>query len=176
MNTVHALLHDLQIPYEEFTHPAVFTCEESDRLCPQMPGSAHTKQLLMRDKKGTSHVLAVVMSDKKVDMKEFGRVLRKKDLSFASPERLKRLLNVDPGSVTPFGLTFDHNHEVDVIVDEDAWIVGKFRFHPLVNTATLVIDRAGFEKFLEHTGHQFRVMKIPKIGDRDEGLEVRHGE
>lgn len=173
MNEVHTLLLKLGIPYQEFTHSAVFTCEESDRLCPPMPGSAHTKQLLMRDKKGTYHVLAIVMSDKKVDVKELGRTLQKKDLGFASPERLKRLLGVDPGSVTPFGLMFDHNHEVNVIVDEDAWAMGKFRFHPLVNTATLIIDRAGFETFLAHTRHEYRIMKIPKVGDRDEGIGGR---
>lgn len=160
MQDLSLLLCELGIPYQEFTHPAVFTCEESNRLCPPMPG-AHTKQLLLRDKKGTYHLLAVVMEDKRVDVRELGRILGKKDLSFASSERLRRLLGVDPGSVTPFGLIVDRNHEVDVIIDEDAWAIGQFRFHPLVNTATLVIDRSGFEKFLAHTGHAYRVMAIP---------------
>ncbi|OGJ68442.1 hypothetical protein A3J34_04620 [Candidatus Peribacteria bacterium RIFCSPLOWO2_02_FULL_51_10] len=64
--------------------------------------------------------------------------------------------------MTPFGLPYDKKHEIEVIVDEDAWNVGQFRFHPLTNTATLIIDREGFEKFLKHTGHAFTVRKIPQ--------------
>jgi len=64
--------------------------------------------------------------------------------------------------MTPFGLLSDTDHTVRVIVDEDAWTIAQFRFHPLVNTATLVIDREGFERFLQETGHAFEVMKIPQ--------------
>ena len=163
MEKVTDLLSCLQewgILYERFEHPAVFTCEESDRLCPPMPG-VHTKQLLMRDKKGKRHVLLIVMHDKKVDIRELGKILEAKDLSFASPERLKNLLGVEPGSVTPFGLLFDHEHKVEVIMDSDAWAIGSFRFHPLINIATLIIDRKGFEAFLTKTGHALRTMKIP---------------
>src|SRR3989338_11209413 len=145
------------ILYERFEPPAVFTCEESDRLCPPMPG-AHTKQLLMRDKKGKRHVLLIVMHDKKVDIRELGKILEAKDLGFASPGRLKNLLGVEPGSVTPLGLIFDEKNEVEVIIDEDAWNIGQFRFHPLVNTATLVINRQGFEAFLQHTNHPHTVV------------------
>jgi|SRR3989344_1691020 len=167
MEKVTDLLSCLQewgILYERFEHPAVFTCEESDRLCPPMPG-VHTKQLLMRDKKGKRHVLLIVMHDKKVDIRELGKILEAKDLSFASPERLKNLLGVEPGSVTPFGLLFDRDHKVEVIMDSDAWEVRSFRFHPLVNTATLIIDQAGFEGFLAKTGHAFRTMHIPEKTD-----------
>lgn len=155
-------LQEWNIPYKKFDHPAVFTCEESDRLCPPMPG-ARTKQLLMRDKKGKRNILAIVMSDKRVDMRELGRILDAKDLSFASPERLKNFLGVEPGSVTPFGLLFDKEHAVEVLMDEDAWAIGQFRFHPLINTATLIIDQKGFEAFLDRSGHPYTVMKIPKI-------------
>lgn len=189
MPDLYQLLHDWHIPYKSFDHPPVFTCEESDRLCPEMPG-AHTKQLLMRGKNkgGTPlrqggvypepfdrtqdrlrrgagqerNILAIIMHDKRVDMRELGRILGAKDLSFASPERLKTFLGVEPGSVTPLGLIFDTEKKVEVIVDEDAWAIGQFRFHPLVNTATLVIDREGFERFLGKTGHAFKVMKVPQ--------------
>lgn len=127
----------------------------------KIPG-AHTKQLLMRDKRKKHYVLAIVMHDKTVDTKKLGEVLDTGRLSFASPPDLLRLLGVTPGSVTPFGLLFDMEHAVRVVIDEDAWAIGKFRFHPLVNTATLVIDCAGFEKFLKGTGHAFEVMAIPQ--------------
>lgn len=160
--TLYNLLQNCDIPYEKYEHRAVFTCAESDGLEVEIPG-AHTKQLLMRDKKKRHYVLAIVMHDKKVDTKTLGEFLGTGRLSFVSPHDLKRLFNVDPGSVTPFGLMFDKEHEVRVIVDEDAWEIGKFRFHPLVNTATLVIDKEGFKRFLQETGHKFEVVKIPKM-------------
>ena len=160
--TIYDLLKKCAIPYQKYDHPAVFTCAESDKIEIEIPG-AHTKQLLMRDKKKRHYVLAIVMHDKTVDTKALGEILGTGRLSFASPPDLKRLFNVDPGAVTPFGLMFDEKHEVRVVVDEDAWEIGKFRFHPLVNTATLVINKEGFNKFLQETGHEFEVVEIPKV-------------
>jgi Ala-tRNA(Pro) deacylase len=162
MNELLTLLSGLQIPFQRFDHPAVFSCQESESLCPPMPG-AHTKQLLMRSKSKDQYLLAIVMHDKRVDTRALSKEYGARSLSFASPEDLKKLLGVTPGSVTPFGLIHDTNHVINVIVDEDAWNIGQFRFHPLTNTATLIIDQEGFEKFLKHTGHTFTVRPIPHL-------------
>lgn len=155
-----SLLKDLGINFQKFVHKAVFTCEESEGLPFQIPG-AHTKQLLMKGKKKGKLVLAIVMHDKRVDTKALAKELGDQSMSFASPELLMEKMQLTPGSVTPFGLIHDTAHEIDVIIDEDAWNVGLFRFHPMINTATLVIDQEAFKKFLQHTGHSFRVQKIP---------------
>ncbi len=161
MDTLLQLLANLSIPFQRFDHPAVFTCEESDKICQPMPG-AHTKQLLLRSKKKDKHVLLIVMHDKRVDTRALAKEYGVQSFSFASPELLKELLGVEPGSVTPFGLMFDKNHIVEVVVDEDAWNMGQFRFHPLINTATLIVDRAGLEAFTKYTGHAFTVRTIPQ--------------
>ena len=160
MDDFLSLLNSLGIKYGRYDHPAVFSCEESDRLCPPMPG-AHTKQLLMKPKGKDVFLLAIVMHDKKVDTKTFAKEFGFKSFSFAQPEQLKRLLGVEPGSVTPLGLIFDKAHEVKVIIDEDAWNIGVFRFHPLTNTATLVMDQTMLKKFFEYTGHSFDIRSIP---------------
>lgn len=162
MDELLALLANLGIPFTRHDHAAVFTCEESSALESPPPG-AHTKQLLMRSKKKDKHLLAIVMHDKRVDTRALAKEYGVQSFSFASPETLLRLLGVTPGSVTPFGLTHDKAHEVEVIVDEDAWNVGMFAFHPMVNTATLNIDHAGFETFMKHTGHTFTVRSIPTL-------------
>lgn len=161
MEELDVLLQKCEIPYERFDHKAVFTCAESEEIDEHIPG-AHTKQLLMRDKKKRNYVLAIVMHDKTVDTKALGKKLGTGRLSFASPEDLKKFLGVEPGAVTPFGLMFDTERVLQVIMDEDAWAIGQFRFHPLVNTATLVIDRGGFERFMQETGHAFTTMNIPQ--------------
>jgi Ala-tRNA(Pro) deacylase len=168
MDHLLALLTDLKIPFTRYDHKAVFTCEESEGLAEPIPG-AHTKQLLLRSKKKDRHLLAIVMHDKRVDTKALAKEYDVQSFSFASPEMLRELLGVTPGSVTPFGLTHDIGKIVEVIVDEDAWNTGLFRFHPMINTATLTIDREGFEKFLKHTRHAFTVRRIPQ---RTEPLET----
>ncbi len=161
MDQLLTLLSGLSISFTRYDHPAVFRCEESEKLCPPMPG-AHTKQLLMKAKNKEIYVLAIVMHDKRVDTKAFAKEFGAQSFSFATPEKMLELLGVTPGSVTPFGLIHDKHHMIQIIVDEDAWNIGKFLFHPLVNTATLSIDKAGFETFMKQTGHAFTVRKIPR--------------
>jgi len=160
MDELLTLLTSLSIPFTRFDHKAVFTCEESEGLDQTIPG-AHTKQLLMKTKKKEIYVLAIVMHDKRVDTKALAKDFGAQSFSFAQPEKMMELLGVTPGSVTPFGLTHDAQKIINVIVDDDAWAIGTFAFHPMVNTATLNIDREGFEKFLKHTGHEFTVRGIP---------------
>ena len=74
-------------------------------------------------------------------------------MSFASPERLKRWLGVEPGSVSPFGLINDASHAVRVVCDLALKSSDRLGFHPNVNTATLEIALADFEKFLAWRGN-----------------------
>jgi Ala-tRNA(Pro) deacylase len=150
------------IPYERFDHPAVFTVEESEKL-PPLPGF-HTKNLFLYDERSGRHILAVVGHDKRVDIGALRALLGTKKLSFASPERLKERLGVEPGSVTLLGIMNDPEHRVEVIIDAAAWAADAMGCHPLVNTATLCIPRAGIEAFLAATGHVPRVLEIPVRG------------
>lgn len=155
-----AFLAKHDISYERFDHPAVFTCEESARLCPPMPG-AHTKNLFLRDDKGRRHFLVSVPHGKSVDLKGLGALLGVKGLGFASPDQLKKFLGVEPGAVTLLGLVHDYTHAVEAIIDTDLWNADRLGCHPLVNTATLVIPREGVARFLVTSGHTPRIVSIP---------------
>ena len=149
--------------FERFDHKAVFTCEEAEAELPHVPG-AHTKSLFLRDKKGKKHFLVIVCYEKdSVDLKSLGNLLGS-HVSFASPERLQKYLGVEPGSVTLLGLVNDTEKTVNVFIDEELWRSDSFQFHPLVNTATLVIPKEGIEKFLEATGHSFSIISVPSAG------------
>lgn len=84
-----------------------------------------------------------------------------KKLSFASPDRLKNYLGVEPGAVTILGLIHDPDHAVEVFVDEAVWNADAICCHPLVNTATLCIPHAGLEAFMRATGHVPNVLEVP---------------
>jgi Ala-tRNA(Pro) deacylase len=160
---IYQFLADHDIEYERHDHPPVFTCEEAERLVPDMP-AAKTKNLFLRDRKGRRHFLVVVGYEKAVDLRALTSLLGVRKLGFASPERLKRYLGVDPGSVSILGLMNDVNQAVEVIMDEGLWGAEAFRCHPLVNTSTLAISRDDVQRFLEITGHQVRTLDVPGRG------------
>lgn len=156
---IYTLLDTNNIPYERFDHPAAFTCNQADTVCPKMPGTS-IKNLFLYDKRTDKHFLVVVGKEKQVDLKQLKCILDVSNLSFASPERLTKYLGVTPGSVTVLGLINDTAHAVTVIFDinlKDKTL----QCHPLVNTATLAIPFDGIKKFLTITKHNYQFLDIP---------------
>lgn len=158
MTDIYQFLKEHNITYQRFDHPPVFTCEEAERLCPDMPG-VPIKNLFLRDKDGKRHFLVIVGYDKNVDLKKLKDTLSISKLGFASEERLQKYLGVTAGAVTLLGLINDAEHTVEVIIDEKLW-GNTLQCHPLVNTATLVIPPEGIKQFLEATGHDHRLITI----------------
>jgi len=172
MINIYQFLAEHAIEYERHDHPPVFTCEEADRLVPPLP-AAQTKNLFVRDRKGRCHFLVVVGYEKVVDLKALSSLLGVSKLSLASPERLRRYLGVDPGSVTILGVVNDPDKEVEIIMDEGLWDSNAFRCHPLVNTSTLVISRQNLQRFFDTTGHKPRILNIPGKGQDHSELDLR---
>ena len=160
MTDIYAFLDSHGVTYHRHDHPPVYTVEEAQRLVPDMP-AAQTKNLFLRDEKGRRHFLAMVAHDKQVDLRKLATALGSTKLSFGSPDRLAKHLGVEPGAVTILALVNDPQHEVEVFVDRDLWTSDALRCHPLVNTATLMIPRPGIERFLEATGHAYRLIEVP---------------
>lgn len=160
MVNIYHFLAQHHIEYDRYDHPPVFTCEEAERIVPELP-AAKTKNLFLREKKGRYHFLVMVGYEKVVDLKALSNLLGVNKLTLASPERLRKYLVVDPGAVTILGIINDINNEVEVIVDEDLWSSQAFRCHPLVNTSTLVISKEHLERFLDVTGHTIKTLNIP---------------
>jgi Ala-tRNA(Pro) deacylase len=160
MSDLFAFLAQHGIDFQRVDHPPVFTVEEAERLLPPMPGM-HTKNLFLWFKKRKRHLLVVVGYEKAVDLKALAAMLGIGNIGFASPERLKRVLGVEPGSVSLLGLVNDTELEVEVILDEKIWAANALLCHPLVNSATLVISHAGIERFLTATNHTWRVIDVP---------------
>ncbi|MBP5562540.1 MAG: prolyl-tRNA synthetase associated domain-containing protein, partial [Bacteroidales bacterium] len=71
-------------------------------------------------------------------------------LSFASEQRLMKYLGVKPGSVTPFGLINDTEHHVHLFLDKQLQNAERVSFHPCENTASLIVKREDFERFLQY--------------------------
>lgn len=143
---VKQALNQLDIPFTEYRHPAVFTVEEAEKH--DRGQGVDSKNLFLRNKKGTQHYLVILEGSKRLDLKKLAGLVNESDVSFASPERLMKYLILTPGSVSPFGLLNNTESEVNVIIDNDLLRHEWQGFHPNDNTATFVISTTDFKKFL----------------------------
>jgi Ala-tRNA(Pro) deacylase len=150
---VYDALQALGIPYTRHEHPPVYTVEEAVKHWQGIAG-AHCKNLFVRNKKGNRHYLIIAEHLKKVDLQALAKKLGDDRLSFASDERLARYLGVQAGEVSPFGLLQDAQKEVVVVVDADLKNETLVNFHPNINTVTIGISFADFEKFLAWRGNR----------------------
>lgn len=157
--TLYQFLDSTGVKYTEYTHPAVFTAEEASVQYLD-PAVWKSKNLFLRNRKGDQHYLIIVSAEARVDLKALATFLNEKQVSFASPERLYTHLQVTPGSVSPMALIHDQDHNVQVVIDSAMQNYGRVYHHPNINTATLEMSRADFEKFLQATGHSFRWFTI----------------
>ena len=122
--------------------------------------AAHCKNLFLRNQKGTRHYLVIVQHRKRVDLRGVAEQIGDGKLSFASPERLMTHLGVTPGSVSPFGLINDASHEVRVFLDRDLENATRISFHPNINTVTVVLAFADFERFLAARGNPVKYVTV----------------
>lgn len=152
-------LDQLGISYVRHEHPPVATVEEAEKHWAGLKGT-HCKNLFLRNYKGNHHYLVIAPVTRGVDLKRLNAMLGEDRLSFASPERLKRWLGLEPGSVSPFGLVNDEARHVQVVCDEALRSSFALGFHPNVNTATLEIAFADFEKFLACRGNTVRWLEL----------------
>lgn len=152
-------LGELNIPYQLYEHPAVFTAEEAAAHWSGIPG-APVKNLFLRNKKGDRHYLVILGIQKQADLRHLVGLIGDDRLSLGSPDRLMRLLGVTPGSVSPFGLINDTARAVTVVVDSDLRSAERLIFHPNDNTASLTISAGDFSRFLERQGNRVRWMRL----------------
>jgi Ala-tRNA(Pro) deacylase len=156
---VFEALDALGIRYEAYEHPPVFTSEDVERYWRDIPAMP-VKNLFLRNKKGNRHYLVIVGVEKRVDLQQLVKVIGDDRLSFGSAGRLMEKLGVTPGSVSPFGLLHDASADVLVIIDRDLRNAERLIFHPNINTASVTISFADFEKFLASKPNRVRFVSL----------------
>jgi len=154
-----AFLDRLGIGHRTVGHPPLFTVEESQALRGTIPGG-HTKNLFLRDKKGTLF-LVVALEDAVIELRSLHRRLGASGrFSFGSADLLREALGVEPGAVTPFAAINDTAGRVTVVLDDAMMERETLNYHPLRNTMTTSIGRDDLLRFLEATGHPPRITPL----------------
>jgi Ala-tRNA(Pro) deacylase len=154
-----AALDALQINWQIYEHPAVFTVEESADLHADIPG-AHTKNMFLKDA-GGQFWLVTVPHHVRVDIKALPALVGGKKMSFGKAEDMQRLLGVAPGAVTPLAAINDSNGAVRVVLDVSLADAPLVNIHPLRNTATLALSGANLLRALTNWRHMPQVIQVP---------------
>lgn len=134
---VYNFIKNKNIWYVITEHEAVYNMEELSNIDLPYKGR-DAKNIFVRDDKKENYYLITIKGNKRINLKEFKKKYNTRNLTFASSEDLKNILNLIPGSVSPLGLLNDKEHKVIFYIDKellnDNGIIG---VHPNDNTATI---------------------------------------
>ncbi|MBO5121275.1 MAG: prolyl-tRNA synthetase associated domain-containing protein [Bacilli bacterium] len=150
------ILNDLNIKYEILSHQAVYTVEEAKQIENMIEGVG-CKNLFLKDKHKNYYIF-VLEENKRANLKELANYLKLSKLSFATPEELKVILNLEPGSVTPLSIINDKENLVTLILDQEL-NNNKILVHPNTNTKTVSLLFEDLIKFIEYTNHKYIIYK-----------------
>jgi Ala-tRNA(Pro) deacylase len=156
---LYRLFERLAIQYEYHEHPPLATIEDA-RIHWKNYNSGRCKNIFFRNHKGDKHYLVILEHLRQLNIKDLEKRLKQGKLTFASDQRLKKYLGVEPGSVSPFGIINDSEKHVHLFIDEKLREFERLAFHPNVNTASLVISKSDFLKFLEYSGNTFEFIRL----------------
>ena len=156
---LYSLLEQLHIDFKYIEHPAAPTIEIARQYWVGHDAK-HCKNLFFRNHKGDRHYLVILDCDCDMDIHTIEKMLKQGKLSFASAKRMDKYLGIQPGAVTPFGLMNDTDHHVYLFLDKNLQQAARLSFHPCVNTASLIIARDDFMRFLDYTGNLYEWIEL----------------
>ena len=158
---IYQMIKEKGIWYEITEHDAVYNMEDLAQIELPYP-EADAKNVFVRDEKKQFYYLITMKSYKRVDLKKFREDYQTKRLSFSSPNDLMAIMNLEPGSVGPFGLLNDKEHRVLFFLDEDLCkdkdsLIG---IHPNENTATVWLKTYDLIDILKDIGCETRIIHL----------------
>ena len=142
------------IAYESIEHAPAYTiddCRENDARL----GGVTAKNYFLATKNLKHFYLCLVRPDARFRSSDISKQAGSARLHFGPEEYLERFLKLKPGAVSPMGLIFDEEKNVQLAVDSGLKATNKIAFHPCVNTRTLAMNTADFfGKFLPGIGRE----------------------
>ena len=159
------LLDRLGVEFQRIDHEAAMTmeaCVEIDKVL----DATICKNLLLCNRQCTAFYLLMIPGDKVFKTSVLSKEIGSSRLSFAKPEYMLEYLDITPGSVSVLGLMNDHDHHVELLMDEDVLKGEYFGCHPCINTSSLRIKTSDLmEKIIPAMDHPARIVSLPQEGE-----------
>lgn len=144
--------------YEVTEHKKVYKMADLDDIDIPYPDGNAKNLFLCDDRK--KYFLLLIKGGKKVDLKKFRTDNSLRTLHFASSFDLDKIMKLEPGSVTPFGILNDEMKEVSLYIDKELNdIVG---VHPNDNSATVWIKVDDLINIVKEHGNFVKVVEMSK--------------
>lgn len=118
------------IPFETIEHEPVFTSEQAAAVR-GLSLKQGAKSLLL--KTGETFTLAILAGDRKLNSKKLKTDLNTKDLRFATPDEVKKIMGCEIGACYPFGNLISVKMLVDNSISQNELI----SFNPGVHTVSI---------------------------------------
>ena len=104
-------LNELEIDFKIVDHPPAFTTEEADKYIEGHDG-VRTKSMFLTDRKKKNFYLVILDDYKRLDMDRFKDIVGEKKVKMASENSLMEKMKLPAGTVSPFGLLNNEDHDV----------------------------------------------------------------
>ncbi len=158
---VYDLLDSLGIDYQRIDHEAAMTMEACAAI-DEVLDATICKNLLLCNRQCTAFYLLLLPGSKPFKTSVLSKQIGSSRLSFASAEYMEKFLDITPGSLSILGLMNDHEHQVQLLIDEDV-LNGEFiGCHPCINTSSLRLRTADLTtKIIPAMGHEPRIVNLP---------------
>jgi len=158
---VYDLLDRLDVNFQRIDHEAAMTMEACAAI-DEVLDATICKNLLLCNRQCTAFYLLLLPGNKPFKTSVLSKQIGSSRLSFAGAEYMERFLDITPGSLSILGLMNDHDHQVQLLIDEDV-LQGEFiGCHPCINTSSLRLRTADLvQKIIPAMGHEPKIVHLP---------------
>ena len=132
----YALLERAGVPFDRMDHSETATIEDCHAV-EQYLDTTVCKNLFLCNRQKTKFYLLILPGDKVFHTKDLSAQIGSARLSFAPGEKMEELIGTTPGSASVLSLVFDHDHQVQLLINREVLDAEYFACHPCINTSSL---------------------------------------
>ncbi|MBS4889183.1 MAG: prolyl-tRNA synthetase associated domain-containing protein [Anaerococcus vaginalis] len=152
-------LKELEIDFKIVDHPPAFTTEEADKYIEGHDG-VRTKSMFLTDRKKKNFYLVILDDYKRLDMDRFKDIVGEKKVKMASENSLMEKMKLPAGTVSPFGLLNNEDHDIKFFMDKEIVDEEIMTFHPNTNEKTLFLKTKDLFKYLDNIGYEVNIIEL----------------
>lgn len=152
-------LKELEIDFKIVDHPPAFTTEEADKYIEGHEG-VRTKSMFLTDRKKKNFYLVILDDYKRLDMDLFKDIVGEKKVKMASENSLMEKMKLPAGTVSPFGLLNNEDHDIKFFMDKEIVYEEIMTFHPNTNDKTLFLKTKDLFKYLDNIGYEVNIIEL----------------
>lgn len=152
-------LKELEIDFKIVDHPPVTTTELADKYIEGHDG-VRTKSMFLTDRKKKNFYLVILDDYKRLDMDRFKDIVGEKKVKMASENSLMEKMKLPAGTVSPFGLLNNEDHDIKFFMDKEIADEEIMTFHPNINEKTLFLKTKDLFKYLDNIGYEVNIIEL----------------